>query len=87
MMAPDPVDAAIAAAAAAAEQTVTVDMAQLDVNLFSGRPMRIALPIDFTDVEALQAVQALLIVMDQIRAARPTSRLVVVGANGQLKPT
>ena len=54
-----------------------VQMAQAQIPLPSGRPFVVALPIDFTDVEALQAVSALLMVMDQIRAQRPSSRIVI----------
>jgi hypothetical protein len=61
---PDPIDKAIAAT----EQQVT--MMQVQLPLGSGRPMVVALPSDFSDVEAVQAMQGLLMAMDQMRAQR-----------------
>lgn len=64
----DPIDAAIEAVEAEPE-TMTVKMVVRDLTLMSGRPFRMAIPIDFTDTEAVQAVQMLLIGMQQIRDA------------------
>lgn len=68
---PDQIGAAIASTDAKdspAPQQVT--MMQVQLPLGSGRPMIVALPNDFTDIEALQAVQGLLMAMDQMRAQR-----------------
>ena len=62
----DKVDSAIAAA----DAPQPVQMMQVQLPLGSGRPMQVALPVDFTDVEAVQAVQGLLMAMDQMRAQR-----------------
>ena len=64
----DKVNAAIVAAEQPVQQQVT--MTQIQLPLGSGRPMIVALPTDFSDIEALQAVQGLLIALDQMRAQR-----------------
>ena len=61
----DKVDSAIAATEQAPQS-----MMQVQLPLGSGRPMVVALPTDFTDIEALQAIQGLLMAMDQMRAQR-----------------
>lgn len=67
---PDPLDAAIAAA----EQ---VEMAQLQVTLLTGRPALIALPKDASDVEILNLIGNILALGDQLRAMRPSSRIII----------
>ena len=74
-MSADRVDAAIAAARGEAPKP---EMVQIPMTLGTGRPFVVALPRDFTDMEALQAVQGLLMAMDRIRQMAPASRLVDV---------
>ena len=71
----DRVDAAIAAATGEAPKP---EMVQIPMTLGTGRPFVVALPRDFTDMEAVQAVQGLLMAMDAIRAQFPPSRIAVV---------
>ena len=78
-------DAIAAAIAAAASAPATVDMAQVQLPLASGRPMVVALPKDFTDAEAVQAVGALLAAMGRIRAQfppQPAALARIVGPDG-----
>ena len=72
----DNVDAAIAAVAA---QPVPVEMVHVPMTLGTGRPYAVDLPRDVTDMEALQAVQGLLLAVDKVRQLAPASRLVVPG--------
>ena len=69
--APDPLDAAIAAAES------QVEMIQVQVTLATGRPAIIAMPKDATDLEILSLVGQALMLGDKLRAMRPSSRLVL----------
>lgn len=68
---PDPVDAAIAAAAQPAE----IAMVQSEFTLPTGRPVAIAVPEDITDFELLSMVAVVLHLGDKLRAQRPSSRI------------
>ncbi len=78
---PDPVGAAVDAVEAQAHQ---VQMAQSPPIALMGnpaRPMMIALPLDVTDMEVLNAIAQVLAFGDQLRARRAgASRLIIPGA-------
>ncbi len=75
---PDPIDAAIAAAAATPAPPV---MEEILVNLSSGRQAILVVPPDLTDPEILDLVSGLStqlrIQSHQVRAADPRSRILV----------
>lgn len=69
----DPVDEAVKAAS----QPVAPKMAEFGLQLTTGRPAALMVPADMTDAEWLSLINGVLQIGDQMRAARPASRLVV----------
>ncbi len=75
--APDPLEAAIAAA----ERPAPVRMGQVELTLSSGRVAHLAVPLDATDAELLDIVSALSVQVRQAaastRASDPRNRIVL----------
>lgn len=73
----DLADRAIASAAEPAAKDKGIEMRQLTIQLGSGRPAALVLPVDVTDRELLGLVAAVLQAGEQLHAERqrPRSRL------------
>jgi|GEM_PF-5429674 hypothetical protein len=54
-----------------------VEMVQVQIGLNSGRPAVVAIPKDITELELLSFFGQMLALGDQLRAQRPTSRIVL----------
>lgn len=70
----DAVDDAIRAGAALPQAP---GMAQFGLQLATGRPAGLMVPADITDTEWLSLINGVLQIGDQLRAARPASRILV----------
>lgn len=70
--APDPIDAAIAAASAPIVQGATVQ-----ITLPTGRPAVLTVPVDVTDTELVGLVAAAIQFAMQLRSQRPASRILL----------
>jgi hypothetical protein len=75
--APDKVDEAIAAA----EAKPTVEMAQAQIRIMGreDRPAIIAMPKDVTDMELIALMVSVAQFGDQLRAQRPSARIIIPG--------
>ena len=71
--APDPIDAAIAAASTPA----AVQGATVQITLPTGRPAVLTVPVDVTDTELVGLVAAAIQFAMQLRSQRPASRILL----------
>lgn len=69
----------------AKEQLVQVDMQQVQVKLLGrdDRPAAIAVPRDITDLEIINLMVNIAVLGDQLRALRPSSRIIVPNGASQ----